>query len=218
MRTSKFACNLFEDDIEGLSYFAGFVYADGHVNKERSRVQFLSSDSQIIEDLSRRMDYSRPMTVQESKLGYKTIYSNILFSDNAMFFKNLGFFPDKDDWSLEDFTFEVDVYHFIRGVLDGDGHISTYKSSKGETLLNGLYIIFRRKMAESVLRALGVGRIQNAKKPDRVKDIVYLTFGGRVGYQISNLIWEKSSIHLQRKYNQYLTYREHGIKVISSIR
>ena len=214
---SKYSCNRFVGDLEGLSYFIGFVYADGHVSDVQKRIQFLSSDEQIVRDISKRLGYNRPITVQESKLGYKTIYSNTLFSDNYRYFKSIGFLANKNEWSLDNLP-EVELYHFLRGLLDGDGHIATYKGVNGNILLSSINFLGREKMLLSIQERLGHGSIHNVTKDGRKELLYNLQVSGVKAYQLLWNMWNDCTISLERKLKVFEALKDHTFEVISKKR
>lgn len=119
-------------DTELISYFMGFCCADGSMTLRDGQyvhdLSFYSTDRHIIEDISKRLGLDRPVSLnrksQPTKSGgqSKDCWSNVLHSTNAQMFSDFGFKSVKAEQSLKTFG-ELDLRHFLRGLIDGDGHI-----------------------------------------------------------------------------------------------
>ena len=203
MSKSTYSCNLFKEDVEGLSYFLGFICADGSLSKDRRYLWYSSSDEQIVRDLTNRLAYSRNYSCQSMRGGCKPIYNNILYGDNLQYFVDLGFVGDKDLQSLDLFPDWLDIYSFTRGYLDGDGTIRL-RHGKQRVILDTISLLGRLNMIISIQKRLG-GVVRSVTlRGNRTKQLFTLSFGGSFAYRLAYMLWSGSSIYLDRKKNKYL--------------
>jgi len=111
-------------DKDLISYFLGFCYADGSYSKTRDTLTWYSTDLQILEDLNKAFGYSREVRV--SKLprqpNHKLFFSNRFYAKNARLFCDMGLKPNKKSIFWEDLS--VDIFSFMRGIIDGDGTVA----------------------------------------------------------------------------------------------
>ena len=111
-----------------LWYVIGYIIADGHLSKDSRHINITSKDKTHLIKLKRALRLNAKIG-KKSRGGSKDkIYSYLQFSD-AKFYRyllSIGFVQKK---SLNIGKINVDKNYFIdflRGVIDGDGNISTW--------------------------------------------------------------------------------------------
>lgn len=115
--------NLFRDISPISAYWAGFLMADGSVmidRKKRKRVYFglKSEDKYMVEQ------FLDDINMSHIKIGKGAHISNSILFDDLY---NLGIVPNKCQKTQIVTQVEPQIYHFIRGVFDGDGTIGLYQ-------------------------------------------------------------------------------------------
>lgn len=210
-KLSKFPLDkeFLESNSELLSYFIGFLFSDGTMsaNKEEkiAYVGFYSTDKHIIEDLTSRLRYSRPIFIAAKKEGYDPVYGNLFFADNARYFLKWGLRPDKDnlEWNP---SLGLSLFDFLRGFFDGDGSIVLRESSQGG-LLSTVSFLGRFKLISSIKNALELEGFKPCLGKPRQRNggkVLYqLYFGGRQGLRLLQSMYKNSTIHLIRKHKKY---------------
>jgi DNA-binding CsgD family transcriptional regulator len=115
-----------------LAYAVGLIATDGNLSKDRSRVEFISTDLELIELYCRALGLDGIHVVsthyQSRKPWYKVKVSDHLF---RMFLDDIGLAPAKSK-TIGPLQIPDSVYpDFLRGVFDGDGSWYVSKSSLG---------------------------------------------------------------------------------------
>lgn len=133
--------NFFENiDSESKAYFLGLLMADGCNTRNGFRIMLQKKDEKIIKKLKKELGFTGKLFYQKFRSGKKyygdgvmlNIYSQKISDDLSKF----GVVPRKSH--ISDFPKGISKeleHHFIRGVFDGDGHISKYFSIVGNVLL-----------------------------------------------------------------------------------
>jgi len=194
------------DDKEFRSYLTGFLYTDGSVGllKDGSigRVGWYSSDLQIIQDITTRLGYSKPNYLVSPK--GKGEWGNYLTGSYARYVVDrLGIEKDKEDHTLE--RRDVDLYHFLRGHLDGEGSIDLRELRDGTIVLNTVTFLTRSKLAyelKCVLENEGFSDVscKSTKcKNGRVKQLYKVSLGSTRGEKLLTLLYASATIFLERK-------------------
>lgn len=173
----EYKCNLFKGDLEGLSYFLGYVCADGSYSEGKHSLWWGSIDEQIVRDITSRLGYIRLCSRQDMPSGNGPIHYNILFGDHVDYFLSLGFVGNKDEQSLDSLPPWVDVFDFVRGFLDGDGSI-VLREGKHRTIMDRVSLLGRSTMLTSIQRVIG-GKLHEVKlRGSRSKQLYTLDFAG----------------------------------------
>jgi hypothetical protein len=105
-----------------LAYAIGLLTADGNLNKDRSRVEFISTDTDLIDLYCRALrlgDIHVVFTPQQSRQSWYQV--KLSDRDFRAFIEEVGLTPAKSK-TLGPLRVPDPVFRdFLRGVLDGDG-------------------------------------------------------------------------------------------------
>lgn len=197
---SKYRMKDIKQDIELYSYLLGLMYSDGYRDEKKNRTWVMSTDYQIIKDIRDRLQYTGPILEQEDKRGYKTVYRLLFYVDNAKVFAEAGLCNDKTQLELPK---DVELYHFLRGLMDGDGHIATSKLLCG-TGLNSLQFLGQEKLLLQLQNIIG-GSIYKDKR----KQVYTLQLNPTNGYILLTKMYENATIKLNRKYEVFKSISNH---------
>jgi len=214
-RIYKINENYFDEiNTQDKAYFLGFLYADGYNNELRNSIalSLKESDKEILEKLNALLQPTKPLQYikyenQNRESHYRLLINNKHISETlakhgviqAKTFKLT--FPH---WLSDNLK-----SHFIRGYFDGDGSI-TYKIPKNKKIIQGqLSIVSTESFCNSLIKLfekeLDINSYIETRHPERKHNIRQLRISGNLQI-LKFLIWiyNKSTIHLNRKYNKYL--------------
>lgn len=192
---------------EQYSYLMGFVCTDGSLGYNRGKpeyVGFYSTDKGFLDTLFRALDVpGREIFVARKAIEkYKAVWGFTLRGQWVGYFMSLGL-TRKDEASLENMS--VDLYHFLRGYLDGDGSIILKKSKA----LDKLRFLGRPLMIASIKEGLEREGFEVKSYPakSRVKVLRVVDVGGKQAHAILDRMYEGASLFMRRKKDLYLSMR-----------
>lgn len=207
VRKSKFSCNFFKDDIEGYSYFMGFVCGDGYVHPYKDEVSWYSTDKQIVDDLTQRLNYDRIPHLNKKKTERtKACYGNILYVENAKYFVNNGLLNDKKDLDYS-LMRNVEIRHFLRGLFDSDGTLVLRDGKTGNKILNSISFLGQSRLLKSLQFVLKNEIVEK-------RGVCEIKIGGRLAYDILHFMYDDSTIRLERKYQKFKIVENHKFRNI----
>lgn len=202
VRESRYSCNLFKNDIEGYSYFMGFICGDGYVHCRKEEVSWYSTDKQIVDDITKRLNYNRnPHINKKETENTKACYGNILYVQNARHFIDRGLFNDKGelDYSL---FYNVEIRHFLRGLFDSDGSLVLREGKTGSVILNFISFLGQERLLKSLQFVL-------KNKITKKNGVCDVRIGGRLAYDILHFMYDGATIYLDRKYQKFRLIQSH---------
>lgn len=201
---------------EEQAYWLGFLYADGSLTyKENFPTRYVvelslqKNDKEHLEKFKLFMNSKRKIEFRERLNAFRIIISSKKTCSDLI---KLGCTPKK---SLT-LTFPNEkqlpkklINHFIRGYFDGDGHISLRKNTNG---LQTIQILGTKEFLESLV---SIKKINCSLKKDlRHKgNTFYISLNVLDGTKLLKDMYQKSTIHLTRKYEKYLLAVQHRNKL-----
>ena len=208
--------NFFEKiDTEEKAYFLGFLYSDGGIttkdNSYSVSLKLHNKDIIVLEKLKNLISPSSPIKVTQGKYCYFRINRKLVCQQLI----NLGChskksltlkFPDKNQ--VPDNL----ISHFLRGYSDGDGSITYYRASNERKDFFWTIVStnsFCQSVADLIKEKLNIscyiGNIDNSGKNNVTKRLVV---GGNLQLsKILDWIYHDSHIHLDRKHDRYLDFK-----------
>lgn len=198
-----------EIDTTNKAYILGFFYADGSncISKQTVTMSLQEEDVKILEDIRNEIGSERPLEFldysnkHDGGYNYKNQYRLLMFSKHMCnTLKDKGM-PQNKSLILKWPNFLRDnLYsHFLRGYIDGDGHISQTSNFVGITSTEDFcvgakeYIENKLCIQCKIVDASchnGITRNLNIYKKDNV--ITFL-----------NYIYQDAEMYLQRKFDIY---------------
>lgn len=193
-------------------YWIGFLYADGHIEKDRPRITLTISsedENHLIkfknffgENLSiRDVTSKKTNTSLRGRITFDSKYYRVAFSSLRIYerLKELGFNHNKTYYIIPDKNLK-NSRDFWRGVIDGDGSFSfsdDYKSislsgtkNTCEEFLN--FVNSLEKLTESKVYK------------DNRAEVYKATIHSLKVPKILNILYKDSTTYLDRKYKKYL--------------
>lgn len=208
-------------DTEEKAYWLGFIYADGYVSIRGERgsleIGLAEIDRSHLEKFCKSIGMkNKHIRSKKVKLAEKTFDAcrlNVSSYEIARDLVNLKCFETKS-LILEFPTFkEVPkdlMRHFIRGYIDGDGTVGFYGGVAHVSAIGTR--IFLKGMLDflnSEIKDFGSTNTNAGDK--RLQNEITTSFSktANKAKQLLNYLYKDSSIHLDRKYEKYLTCVSH---------
>jgi len=115
-----------------MAYFIGLMLADGNVGSTGA-ISFVSLDQCLTEFIRDFVSITSPIRVEITKAG-RSVYRWSVFSVKMRNrFAELGIFPRKSKTLRIPSIPAVFIWDFVRGVLDGDGHVDKARRASFST-------------------------------------------------------------------------------------
>lgn len=202
-------------DAERKAYWLGFLYADGCItekskNNKTITLQLHPDDKYILEELLKDLNSDRPIYV--NKRGYVSIsISNNKMANDLI---KLGCVPRKSlvlKFPSEKIMPCELIKHFIRGYMDGDGCISTYKKARK----NRKSLVFKCeiKFVGTYDMLYGINEFFSSDKDILINKhspkSYQISFSGRKYREVVDALYSEASVYLKRKkdkWDEYVNY------------
>lgn len=201
-------------DTEEKAYWLGFLYADGYVctNEFSIGLNLSIKDIDHLRKFKNFIKYQYDIKISQThQFGSKSCYGKngrrLFMCSIKIGNKHLrqslidkGCIPRKslilsfpDESVFKDKSL---IRHFIRGYFDGDGTISSSKR------IFSIQIVGTKNILEHIQEYLGIGYLRQKKNCN--EHIYRLTYFNKKAKKAAKIMYDNSSIYLQRKYNIYL--------------
>lgn len=189
-------------DTEQKAYWLGFLFADGHVSKERNMLEITikGEDKGHLEKFKRDISFKGDVTDKDVTLNGKiypaariALYGQIkesLMSSGYTLEKRLRVYPN--------IPIELDRY-FIRGYFDGDGSIYKARGNAAITIIG--YESFLTTIQDKLIGHCGLTKVKLYNQKKTVRE--YKKERSQA-LKILHFLYDKSTVYLDRKYNKYL--------------
>ena len=197
-------------DTQKKAYILGLLYADGNNCKQKStvRIQLQEQDVHILQEICKELNYNKPLSYIDCS---KRVYGNNYVSSNMYSLdiyskymcdqlEKLGMIPNKSlVLTFPSFLSNEFIPHFLRGYIDGDGHIS-----KASYICNLTSTVsFCQSVQDYVYKNLGLlGGIKDASCHNGMTKVFYFS-RKEEAKQFLDYIYKDATIYLNRKYNLY---------------
>lgn len=205
-----------EINSEKTAYWLGFIFADGYISNQGnivvglkgediSHIQKLKSDLNCLNKISKYATYDNRTnnTHEIVKLQFGTLkIANILHSYGLSPNKSLLAYPNLD-------LIPVELHrHFWRGVFDGDGSIFQRKSRYiKDSYINSWQVYLCGSYAMTLMFYHFLDRLPAYFY--HKDSIWYLSYSNRNNISIIlDSLYKNANIYLDRKYGQYLRFKE----------
>ena len=203
--------NFFDSWSENSAYVLGYIYADGNIAwnpKKRYQALTITSaakDKNHLENVRQLLNSTKPLLYSAKTNSYRLIANSKLLCLKLM---KLGVQPRKTlTIKFPKFVPNEYLSHFIRGIIDGDGHIryvNREKSPYFEISISSGSLEFCNGLIESIRNAVGISA--SARKVGA--NTLVIQYSCSRGEKLAEFIYSNSSIFIERKYNQYNTFLE----------
>lgn len=182
-------------------YWIGFLYADGHIEKDRPRITVTleKKDRRHLEKMIKF--FGLGLTLRELGSGH----FRVAFSSKKIYEKLiiLGF-NNRKTYAVIPHEELKHSRDFWRGVVDGDGWIY----NKG---IKSIGLCGHKNTLNEFLIYLNKNNLDTKAMPNKVKKgnhLWQLEFHHTKSSKVANLLYKDSTVHLDRKYNEFINWNK----------
>lgn len=177
------------------AYWLGFISADGHVSDDGVIIALSIRDEEHLKKFLLSVGSNAPLKYCDKT---KSVKASIYSKDMVKDLRDLGFFRNKSETQTFP-NIPKNLYsHFIRGIFDGDGSLSQ----------DGIQFCGTKSMVGSIKRILDENlNIKNSPIIE-VGNTLNIINWFKNRHLILDYIYKDSSVHLDRKYEKYLIFKE----------
>lgn len=203
-----------------LWYVIGYIATDGYLSIDGRHINITSKDRGHLYLIRKALFLKNKIGRKKREHEVKKRYSQLQFGD-VRFYKylmKLGLTPKK---SLTLGPLNIDDNYFVdflRGVIDGDGNISSWihKTNYHKQWCLRIYsasYIFIEWVQGKIAKDFGVmSKIYSRKRGGRVNFIYFLKFGQISAAKILKSVYYINCLSLERKFIQAQLCLQHGAK------
>ena len=198
---------------EDSAYWLGFLYADGNISSTGNRLEVHLS----IKDLNHLEKFRKFLKLQteirsgiDSK-GYGFCHLSIRNKHLWETLNNLGCVPNKSlilkfpKLSIFKGNIQELVLHFIRGYVDGDGCLCTYKIKN--SVQTQLSLVGTKEFLFDINKIFKNKGYIRSKSCENWENKSYeLKFSTVPSRKIARYLYQDANIYLERKYNKFLEF------------
>lgn len=196
-------------DSEQKAYALGFLLTDGGIDKRGKYFYWQSTDIDVLEKLKRIVSYTGPIIRCHKEKDYHKDCWMLKISNRSMVkdLNGLGIQNNKVNNLWIDLKNPVFQWHFIRGLVDGDG---TFRRKVGLSRIN--QVKFKYEDSSNLL-VLGFQKflssegifvnIRTFKRRENWKRMYKIEFSGINAVAFLNKVYSFANIYMDRKYESY---------------
>lgn len=199
-------------DTEEKAYWLGFLYADGNISHTGNRLEVRLS----IKDLNHLEKFRKFLNLTtEIRTGvcngngfcHLSVRNKHIWNT----LDDLGCHPRKSLIltfpKLSIFSDKSLIRHFIRGYVDGDGCLCLFYNQKHTSIRTELNLVGTESFLRTVNKICNnKGYIRNKSCTNWENKAYSLTFSDVSSRKLARILYENSTIYLDRKYNKYLEF------------
>ena len=193
----KVNLSFFKKVNEKVAYILGFIYADGYIYRDLTRVRIKIKDKDLLEKMSKVMNSTYPIKNDSLKYWYFEISRKSIIRDLLKY----KLTPNKSKTMRFPNIPEQYMPHFIRGYFDGDGSITSSGNGKSFRVVFAGNKLFLNDICNN-LRKNGV----NCAKPHKEKSIYAVSLSVKNSLLFYRYIYNNATIYLKRKNKRFSEY------------
>ena len=187
-------------------YVIGYIATDGSLSKDNRHISITSKDNEHLKNIKKEFGITSQITMK-ARGGKKEKKYSVLQIGSVKFYRflnSIGLFSRKT-WSMNEIKIDNNYFiDFLRGVIDGDGCIYSWKNKNNEHMQWSLrisgaapkFIYWLNELIENKLMVKGKIYIQTKKNRS---DMYILKFGKLATQKICLEIYYDNCFCLERK-------------------
>ena len=209
--------NYFKQENEGSFYWAGFIAADGSLQKRKYskilKIALSQNDHQHVELFKSAISSNHPIKIYKVKpsklVKSENICSEIQIANNNIYndLEKFNIVPKKSliytfpKWLVE----HKCVHHFMRGYFDGDGAITNCGLGKNRTVVQKSFsILGTEQFTNQYMNILISNKITNKVKIAPHHSVYLLSYSGNNNIRkIHGFLYKNATIWLDRKREKF---------------
>lgn len=203
-----------------LWYVIGYIASDGNLSRDQRHINITSKDRKHLYLIRQALNLRNKVGRKARGSEKEKRYSYLQFSDVGFYnyLEGLGFTTNK---SLKLGSLKVDEKYFLdflRGVIDGDGNISTWihKTNYHQQWCLRIYSAshnFIQWLNDKMIKEFKVtSKIYTRRREDRLNSIYFIRLGKATASPIFKAVYYKNCLSLERKFLQAQLCLQHTPK------
>lgn len=200
-------------DTQEKAYIIGLLAADGCVCRNTITLALQESDKHILEEINCLLGSNRKLRLLKPEIGKNMFYLTITNKYMASKLKKLGIIENKSlKLSFPECIDNILLPHFLRGLLDGDGHI-------GKTRYDVCYTGTKMLLFEIIERLNKIFDFHFYIREEHCHNgITYSMelYRQQECIDFLNYIYQDATIFLKRKYDIYLKYVDRSLLKVAN--
>ena len=200
-------------DTQEKAYIIGLLAADGCVCRNTITLALQESDKHILEEINCLLGSNRKLRLLKPEIGKNMFYLTITNKYMASKLKELGIIENKSlKLSFPECIDNILLPHFLRGLLDGDGHI-------GKTRYDVCYTGTKMLLFEIIERLNKIFDFHFYIREEHCHNgITYSMelYRQKECIDFLNYIYQDATIFLKRKYDIYLKYVDRSLLKVAN--
>ena len=193
----KVNLSFFKKVNEKVAYILGFIYADGYIYRDLTRVRIKIKDKDLLEKMSKAMNSTYPIKNDSLKYWYFEISRKSIIRDLLKY----KLTPNKSKTMRFPNISKQYIPHFIRGYFDGDGSITSSGNGKS------FRVVFagNKNFLDDICNNLRQNGI-NCTKPHKEKNIYAFSLSVKNSLLFYRYIYNNATIYMKRKNKRFSKY------------
>lgn len=202
-------------DNENSAYWLGFLYADGNISSTGNRIEvhLALKDIKHLEKFRKFLKLENEIRSGFDSKGFGFCHLSVRNKHLWNSLNSLGCYPQKSlilkfpKLSIFKGNVQELTLHFIRGYVDGDGCLCTYKNKNKNSIITQLNLVGTKEFLTTVNTIFkNKGFIRNKSCKNWENKAYSLQFSNVPSRKIARYLYENANIYLERKYNKYLEF------------
>lgn len=203
----------FDTQSEDMAYLLGLISSDGCIagNENCIYIELQASDSDLLEEINKRLENERPVKLYETKRGYKNCKLYFFSKKIKEKLREYNLVPNKTYSEEFNFPFSLDKKYwidYIRGYFDGDGCIK--KTGYSITFqIDGLKKEIFETIQNFLLEEYNIEtQLSYNIKQSGLKLWRLYCYGQNAQAIFEKMYHSDTQLRLNRKYHKYLSYKK----------
>lgn len=192
--------------LEQISYLIGFLHSDGHLyettrNRGNVSIELNIKDIDILYKIQSLIGGKIHQRKRITNFGYNhSAVLKVHSLETRNFLKKKGLIAGKksDIVSIPD---RLSIKHYLRGFIDGDGSIGFTGNNEPFISIVTKSEVLKNQILQYLFKKFQLVKNLNRNKRDNIYNI---TIKNENALKFSRILYNKSEIYMNRKYNSYI--------------
>jgi len=192
--------------LEQTSYLIGFLHSDGHLyettrNRGKVSIELNIKDIDILYKIQSLIGGKIKERKRTTNFGYNhSCILEIHSLEIRNFLKKKGLMVGKKS-DIVSIPKKLSIKHYLRGYVDGDGSIGLTGSNEPFISIVTRSEVLKNQILQYLFKKFQLIKNLNRNQRDNIYNI---TIKNENALKFSKILYNKSSIYMNRKYNSYI--------------